>query len=136
MAKSFTIRIVTPFGLYKEFKASMINFRTTDGNRGLLADHMPYVAILPISSLTTIDSEGKREIYAVGDGMIHFKNNFCKVLVDVIESEDEIDANRALAAKERALKRINHASEQTDLQRAELALKKAMNRIAIIEKSR
>ena len=58
------------------------------------------------------------------------------ILVDVIKNVADIDANRALAAKERALQRIDRAKGDTDLQRAELALKKAMNRIAMIEKSR
>ena len=132
--KEISVRIITPFGVYKETTASIINFQNTEGQRGLLANHIPLVSILPISQMTIVEN-GVREKYAVGDGMLYFKDNFCRILVDVIENEKDIDYNRAYAAKERALKRIREAGESTDLVRAELALKKAMNRINTIGKN-
>jgi len=131
--KDISVRIITPFGVYKQTTASIINFKNTEGQRGLLANHIPIVSILPISQLVIVEN-GVREKYAIGDGMLYFKDNYCRILVDVIENEKDIDFNRATAAKERALNRIRDAGESVDIARAEVALKKAMNRITTIGK--
>jgi len=129
--KTIKVRIITPFGVYKETEASIVNFKSNDGERGLLANHMPLVTIIPISQLVMVEN-GVRETYAVGNGMLYFKDNLCRILVDVIENKKEIDKNRALEAKQRALKRLSNQQEATDLQRAELALRKALNRLNTI----
>jgi F-type H+-transporting ATPase subunit epsilon len=131
--KEIRVRIITPFGVYKETTASIINFKNTEGHRGLLANHIPLVSIIPISQMIIVEN-GIREKYAVGDGMLYFKDNFCRILVDVIENEKDINYNRAYAAKERALKRIEDEEGNTDFDRAEVSLKKAINRINTIGK--
>ena len=121
------VRIVTPNGLYKETKASIINVRSTEGQRGILPNHMPLVLSLAIAKMEL--QEEKREKYAVAGGMLHFKDNECVILTPAIEHESEIDLERAKAAKERAQKHMN--TEGSDYRRAELALKRAINRISI-----
>lgn len=124
------IKIVTPNGLYKETEASQINFRTTDGDRGLLPNHMPIVFMLVISRLELVN-KGKREQYAIAGGMLHFDNNVATILVDAIESQEEIDIERAKAAKARAEGRISKPSPNVDLKRAEVALHRALNRLSV-----
>ena len=53
------------------------------------------------------------------------------ILVDTIESKEEIDLNRAIASKDRSLERLEKRDPNLDLKRAELALRRAMNRIKI-----
>lgn len=124
------IKFVTPNGIYKETEASQINFRCTDGDRGLLENHMPIVFVLEISRLELINKE-KREQYAVAGGMLYFENNVATILVDAIESQNEIDVERAKAAKDRAEGRINSNKPNTDLRRAEVALHRALNRLSV-----
>ena len=121
------VRIVTPNGLYKETKASIINVRSTEGQRGILPNHMPIVLSLAIAKMEL--QEEKREKYAVAGGMLHFKDNECTILTSAIEHESEIDLERAKAAKARAEKHLHN--ESSDYLRAELALKRAINRISI-----
>jgi F-type H+-transporting ATPase subunit epsilon len=56
------------------------------------------------------------------------------VLADSLEEVSSIDVTRAGKALERAKKRIEEKSPATDLDRAQLALKRAINRILIVEK--
>ena len=51
------------------------------------------------------------------------------ILAEVIEWEDEIDINRAQAAKERAEERLRMNQENIDMARAEAALLRALARI-------
>ena len=75
----------------------------------------------------------QRYEFAVGNGFIYVNDNETKLIVDSIESKEEIDLNRAKEAKARAEERIHHPTEHTDLMRAEVALKKAINRIRVKE---
>lgn len=126
----FTCRIVTPYGLYREVECSILNVRTTDGERGILANHMPLVTMLEISHMNLV-SNNERQEFAIGGGMLYFDENRATLLVSSIESKDEIDIKRALDAKERAEGHLNKNDPNNDLKRAELALKKAINRISL-----
>ena len=64
--------------------------------------------------------------------MLYFENNVATILVDSIESQEEIDEQRALAAKSRAEERLNRKDPNVDIRRAEVALHKAINRINVV----
>ena len=121
------VRIVTPNGLYKETTASIVNVVSLDGERGILPNHMPIVVSLKISIMEL--AEVKREVYAIAGGMLYFKDNECTILTPAIENKEDIDLRRAEEAKERAEKRIHDPN--MDQKRAEVALRKAMNRISV-----
>ena len=124
------VKFVTPEGTYKEVESSLLNVTSTDGQRGILPNHMPIVLMLTISRLETME-DGKRTQYAIGGGMLYFENNVATVLVDSIESQDEIDVDRATKAKDRAEGYIKSNDPNIDLKRAQLALSRAMNRIMV-----
>ncbi len=124
------VKIITPTGLYAECSATQINACSVEGEFGLLSNHMPLVAMLTISRLQIVTSEGKRN-FAIAGGMLHFANNKVNILTDAIEGNDEIDVERARKAKERAEKRLKN--DNYDTIRAELALRKAINRMSVQE---
>ena len=123
-------RIVTPHGVYKEVDTSILNIETQDGQRGILPEHMPIVTMLRIGKMTTVES-GKRMEYAVTGGLFYFRDNNAEIMVDAIEHKDEIDVERAIAAKIRAEQRLQSNDKNVDQVRAEIALKKALNRLNI-----
>ena len=124
------VRVVTPQGVYKEMDTPIINIDTTDGQRGILPEHMPLVTMLKIGKMTT-EEEGQREEYAVAGGLFYFRNNKAEIMTDAIENKKDIDAERAEAAKARAERRLGSNNPNYDLQRAELALQKALNRLNV-----
>ena len=125
--KKIRVKILTPDGLYKTTEASIENETSEDGQRGILPSHMPIVMILNIGKMEL--EEEKREVYAVAGGMLYFKDDECTILCSAIENKDEIDLDRAIKAKERALEHLSDPN--SDLKRAEVALKRAINRIDI-----
>ena len=124
-------KFVTPNGLYKEVDSETISCLSSDGWRCILRNHMPLVLMLEISRLETVENK-KKEYYAIGGGMLYFNNNEATVLVNSIESKDEIDKDRAIEAKKRAEKRINSKDGNIDLIRASVALKRAINRLELL----
>ena len=123
-------RIMTPQGLYKEMDTSIINIDTTEGQRGILPEHMPIVTMLKIGQMSTVEN-GVREEYAVAGGMFYFRDNSAEILTDAIENKNDIDVERAESAKARAESRLSSDNPNYDLQRAEIALQKAMNRLSL-----
>ncbi|NLA78560.1 MAG: ATP synthase F1 subunit epsilon [Erysipelothrix sp.] len=123
----FQVKIVTPKGLYKVMNTTILNVETTQGQLGILKNHMPIVAILTISLMRTREN-GEEQRYAIAGGTLYFQNNVATLLVEAIEHSEEIDVQRALQAKEHAEKLMLH-KEEVDMLRAEIALKKAVNRI-------
>ena len=124
-------RIVTPDGANRALDASMINIVSVNGQLGILPSHMPLVTMLKISEMSIVTQNQKRERFAVSGGMFYFENDEATILCDAIESEQDIDLNRAIAAKERAEKRLSSNDPNIDVRRAELALSKALNRIHV-----
>ena len=123
-------RIVTPHGVYKEMETPIINIETDEGQRGILPNHMPLVTMLKIGRMET-EEKGKRQEYAVAGGLFYFRENQAEILTDAIENKDEIDAERAARAKERAEQRLKSDDPNFDLQRARIALQKAINRMNV-----
>ena len=123
-------RIVTPHGVYKEMETPIINIETDEGQRGILPNHMPLVTMLKIGRMET-EEKGKRQEYAVAGGLFYFRENQAEILTDAIENKDEIDVERAARAKERAERRLKSDDPNFDLQRARIALQKAINRMNV-----
>ncbi|MBR2577866.1 MAG: ATP synthase F1 subunit epsilon [Erysipelotrichaceae bacterium] len=124
------VQIITPRGLYKELETPIINISSVDGERGILPNHMPVVFALDIGKLET-EENGKRQLYAISEGVFYFDDNKASILVSTIESKEDIDVKRAEASKERQLRRLEEKDENIDLKRAEVSLRRALNRIKI-----
>jgi F-type H+-transporting ATPase subunit epsilon len=127
------VRVITPLGLYKEFDTPYLNFQTTGGDRGILPNHMPLVASLKIGKMSS-EEDGVRNNYAVSGGLFYFRSNTAEILTDSIENKNEIDLDRAQAAKKRAEERLSQTADgNIDVRRAQLALARALNRIKVSE---
>ena len=120
--------VVTPEGLAKEMDTTILNVVSTVGQLGILSRHVPLVTPLAISRMITEESDGRKE-YAVAGGLLYFENDLATILTDAIESKEEIDLLRAEEAKQRAEARLDDPN--MDMRRAEVALKKAINRISV-----
>ncbi|MBS3991635.1 MAG: ATP synthase F1 subunit epsilon [Erysipelothrix sp.] len=124
----FKVQVITPLGDNKTIETNILNVRTSNGDIGILANHMPIVAMLQISMMSTIESDGRHR-YALAGGVLYFANNVATILTDAIERSDEIDIERAQRAKDRAEKAIKDPN--SDIKKAEVSLKRALNRIDV-----
>jgi len=124
----FKVQVITPLGDNKTMETSILNVRTTTGDMGILSNHMPIVAMLQISMMSTIEGDGRHR-YAVAGGVLYFADNVATILTDAIERSDEIDIERARRAKERAERALKDPN--SDIRKAEVSLKRALNRIDV-----
>lgn len=131
--KTFNLQIISPTRIFFDGDATMVEMKTTEGEIGVLAGHIPLTAILEPGVLRIHQEDGTKEA-ALHDGFVEIQKTKVTVLAESCEWPDEIDVARAREAKERAEKRIKSGREDVDMLRAELALKKALTRIDIAGK--
>ena len=127
-----TAKLVTYRGLYRTIEVDSINLPSVEGRRGILPNHMPIMIPVEIGIMETV-ADGQKKRYAISDGMFYFENNRATLLVDTIEDTSEIDRERARLAQKKAQKKLETSSEEFEIERARVALQKAINRINAAE---
>lgn len=131
--KEFLLQVVSPDRVFYEGSVSMVEIVTSEGEIGVLAGHIPMTNILKPGILHIVAADG--DLYAaVHEGFIEILPDRMTVLAEGAEWPDEIDVNRANEAKIRAERRLSEHSEDMDIARAELALKRALTRIEVAER--
>lgn len=127
----FVIRIITPDRVFYEGKAEMVEFNTVEGEVGIYKNHIPMTMIIKPGILCITDGE-EEKIAALHAGFVEVLPDKITILAEIIEWPDEIDVERAEAAKERAEKRLREKNPKTDIVRAEAALQRSIARISVI----
>ncbi len=125
---SFPLKIVTADGLIYDGTAEQINIRTTEGDMGILARHINFVAPLGMGRAVII-SNGHRRTAACMGGMVSVVNGAVTLVPTTFEWADQIDLDRAQRAFEKAQDVLNRANNSdTDIQLAEAKLRRALVR--------
>lgn len=127
----FSLEIITPRGIYLTEEVESLTIKLTSGYRTFLAGHIPLIGSLAYAPMHLV-KDGKIEEYAIHGGAINVTKEKVSVVCNAIESKDEIDEERALAAKERAEKRLKENDPYIDLKRAQLALQRSLIRLEVV----
>lgn len=131
--KTFNLQIISPTRVFLDEEVDMVEMKTTEGEIGVLAGHIPLTAILEPGELK-IHQDGKIRHAAMLDGFVEIRGKKVTVLAEACEWPEEIDVHRAEEAKIRAERRIKSGAKEVDMVRAEMALKKALTRIDLAGK--
>lgn len=132
-SRIFQVEIITPDRIFYNGEASMIEFNTAAGELGVYKKHIPLTTVLA-PGIVTIHKDGEEDIVAaVHSGFAEILPDKVTLLAEIAEWPDEIDRDRAEAAKARAEERLANKTEAIDVKRAEFALRKALVRIDIIK---
>jgi len=128
MADKFKLSIVTPDREFFNEEADMVEFNTTEGEIGVYAGHAPLTVIVKPGILTITQDETVRNA-ALHAGFVQILPDEITILAETIEWPEEIDQARAEAAKQRAEERLARHDQNIDLDRAQVALMRAVTRI-------
>ena len=128
--KTLKVNIVTPDGPVYDADIEMVSVRAESGELGILPGHIPTVAPLKIAAVR-LKKDGQTELVAVSGGIVEVRPDHVTILAQTAETSEQIDEERALAAKRRAEERLQKQTPDVDIIRAELALKRAINRLDV-----
>ncbi|WP_047981141.1 F0F1 ATP synthase subunit epsilon [Ornithinibacillus contaminans] len=131
--KTLTVSVVTPDGPVLEDTYEMVSCRAENGELGILPGHIPLVAPLAISAVR-LKRESSEDQLAINGGFLEVRPDKVTILAQSAEKPSDINVARAEAAKERAESRLLSKEDHIDRVRAELALRRALNRLKIAQK--
>jgi len=104
-----------------------------EGQLGILPHHAPLMTILQAGELV-VRRGGEEDTLAISGGFLEVRPDRVIVLADSAERAEEIDMERAEAAKKRAEQRLMEKTAETDVARIEASLRRAMARLTVAEK--
>ncbi|KYD07035.1 F0F1 ATP synthase subunit epsilon [Heyndrickxia sporothermodurans] len=130
--KTLKVSIVTPDGPVYDSNVEMVSTKAQSGELGILPGHIPMVAPLQIGAVR-LKNGNNTELVAVSGGFLEVRPEQVTILAQSAEKAESIDIERAKEAKSRAEGRIQSNQPEVDRVRAELALRRAINRINVFE---
>lgn len=129
---TFPLRIGTPDGLLFEGDVERIKCRSITGDLAILAGHCNYVTALGMGEAYVQLADGTRKTAACIGGMLSVMDGSCHLLATTWEWADDIDADRARSAKERAEAILAQANlDEREAKLAEAKLSRALVRLSV-----
>ena len=128
--------IVTVERLVYSQEVDMVIAPGIDGELGILPRHAPLLTALAYGELRA-KRGSEEDSFAISGGFMEVQPDHVTVLADTAEYAEEIDMERAEAARRRAEDRLQAmADEKIDFTKAEAALRRSIIRIKVAESRR
>ena len=124
----FQLEIVTPERVFYTGEAHMVEFTSQNGEVGIYKNHIPMTMVIAPGVLRIKEAQGDK-LAALHAGFVEILPEKITILAEVAEWPEDIDLDRAEAAKQRAEERLQSHAEDMDVKRAEIALKRALVRL-------
>jgi F-type H+-transporting ATPase subunit epsilon len=135
MAKELFLEVVTPQHAIVSEEVQIVVAPGSEGEFGALKGHTTFLTSLKVGTLRYKDANGKERYLFINGGFAEVLPDKVTILAESAERRQNIDVQRASGAKDRAEKRIAAKAADTDLVRAEAALRRAVHRLSIKESS-
>jgi F-type H+-transporting ATPase subunit epsilon len=127
---SIELQIVTPERLVVREQVDEVQIPGSEGYFGVLPGHTPLLASLAIGELWYRKGQDKTFL-AIAGGFAEVLPDRVTLLATLAERAEEIDVERAAAAKHRAEQRLVQPKMDVDYERARLALQKSIIRLQV-----
>ena len=132
--RTFHLSITTPDRDFYDGDVTMVEINTTEGQMGILKNHIPITAVLSPGVCYIHEADGTIKVCAIHTGFLEVLDSMT-ILAEIAEWPEEIDVMRAEEAKIRAERRLaEDASEENNITRATLSLKRSAARIEAAKK--
>lgn len=131
--KYFKVKVISPDRIFFEGEADLLELKTSEGDIGILAGHIPLTAVIA-PGIMRITKDGEVKEASLLEGFVEILQDRVTVLAESCEWPEEIDKNRANEAKIRAERRLAGGEGDINYTRAEMALRRALIRIELTDK--
>ena len=131
MARTLFVEIVAPDRRVFRGEALSVRAPGMEGSFEVLYNHAPMVAAITVGPIFVTTPSGERITFATSGGFVEVLGNTVTILAETAEPASEIDIERARAAEQRALERLQKAQTPEERAEAEAALERARNRLRV-----
>ena len=132
--KKFQLDIVTPARTVYSGEVQSFTAPGVMGSFQVLFNHAPLLSSVGIGEVKVTEASGEKIRFATSGGFVEVKANKVILLAESCERADEINAERAEKSKMRASERIANKTKDIDIDRAQIALARSINRLKIAGK--
>jgi F-type H+-transporting ATPase subunit epsilon len=133
MADSFQLEIVTPEKMVVRDVAEEMQIPGKNGYLGILPGHAPLITELAVGEITYRNGRQTHHL-AVAWGFAEVLPDKVTILAETAERAEEVDVQRAQAAKDRAEKSLASGQTEADFTKATGDLQRAETRLEVAEK--
>jgi len=133
MADRIELTVVTPEREVVSTSVDEITAPGWEGEFGVLPNHAPFLALIRSGELM-YRRGSERSFMTVGFGFVEVLPERVTVMIETAEKEEEIDLERAIAARDRAMKSLSGKVVDADIERAHAALMRALTRIRVAQR--
>lgn len=124
------LQIVTPDHPIVQEQVDEVEIPGTEGYFGVLPGHTPMLASLAVGELWY--RKGQEKFYvSIAFGFAEVLPERVTILARLAERAEDIDVERAEAARRRAEERLSQATSDFDYERARIALTKSLMRLQV-----
>jgi len=127
------VEIATMERLLYSGTADMVLAPGVQGQLGILPHHAPLLTRLSDGELL-VRCGGEEHAFAICGGFMDVQPDRVIVLADVAEAADEIDVQRAQAARQRAAELVKRRASRAELIEAEAALRRSLVRLHVAQR--
>jgi F-type H+-transporting ATPase subunit epsilon len=135
MAGNIKLEVVTPEKVVVSEDVQIVAAPGTLGEFGVLSGHTPFMTSLKTGTIRYTDAGGAERYLFISGGFAEALPNKVTILAESAERRRDIDLERAMAALERAQKRLveDRKKENVDFTRARASLERALQRVKLAE---
>ena len=130
LPSSIELQIVTPDRLLLREAVDEVEIPGSEGYFGVLPGHTPLLAALAVGEMWYRKGEEKTYL-SIAFGFAEVLPDRVTILARLAERADEVDVDRAEAARKRAEERLAQQQTAVDYERARTALLKSMVRLNV-----
>lgn len=127
----FFLQIITINRVFYEDKCIQLIFPAVDGSMGVLAHHDKAVMAVTEGEVRIQKPDGTWIEGVTGIGQIQIANNRVTMIVDTLETPEEIDEQRAIAAQERAQEQLHQQQSIWEYNVSKANLARSMERLKV-----
>ena len=122
------LKIITQEKIVFDGEVDEIYAKGTDGEFGILKNHIPMMAALDIG-VTRIKIGDSYKSFTTMGGILQFKDDECTILTTLAEPGDEIDEMRAKESLERGRRLLREANARIDSKKVSASIARAKARL-------
>ena len=131
--REFHLQIVTPDGVAFDGAVQSVTVFADDGEVQILAGHVDYMSSVGTGRARLLMPDGGVREASASGGILSVAKGEVKLVAVTFEFGEDIDLDRARAAKERAERAIAEAKDSRAAELAEAKLRRALCRISVGE---
>ena len=133
---NFHLKIVSPDGVFFEGEARQLSIRSIDGEIAILKGHIPFLTAVAVGECRVYVGEGESpKCAACCGGMLNVADQEVLLAPTTFEWAENIDLERAEAAKTKAEGKLQSASSDAEKKIAKRKLERALLRIKVAAKT-